>query len=167
MPKSNKYQALTIILLVAIIVIGGLVTWSKYRQNQPIEISLPPGQEIQGKVYIGGAINNPGVYPLKTGDTLDELIQAGGGTSAEADFNQLKLYIPAIDEEEQAQKVDLNRAEAWLLQALPEIGESRAQAIIEYRQHNGQFQNINELTKIQGIGTITYEKIKHLITVSD
>ncbi|MFC1931829.1 helix-hairpin-helix domain-containing protein [Chloroflexota bacterium] len=167
MPKSNKYRALTIILLVAIIVTGSLVIWSKYRQNQPIEISLLPGQEIQGRVYIGGAINNPGFYPLKPGDTLDELIQAGGGASAGADLNQLKLYIPTIGEEERAQKVNLNRAEAWLLQALPEIGEVRAQAIIEYRQHNGQFHNINELIKVNGIGTTTYEKIKHLITVSD
>jgi len=54
-----------------------------------------------------------------------------------------------------------------LLEALPGIGETRAQAIIDYRQQNGPFHNINELTKVEGIGIATYEKIKHLISVAD
>ncbi|MFC1915790.1 ComEA family DNA-binding protein [Chloroflexota bacterium] len=90
-----------------------------------------------------------------------------GGISAAADLNQLKLYIPEVNGEEPPQKVNINRAEAWLLQALPGIGEVRAQAITDYRQQNGRFKNINELTKVEGIGTATYEKLKHLITIAD
>ena len=167
MTKLNQFWMLIIILLIAIIVVGSLVTWSRYSRSQPIEISISPSQELQGEIYIGGAVNNPGFYPLKAGDSIDDVIRAAGGTFASADTSLLKLYIPEVGEEEPPQKVNLNRAEAWLLQALPGIGETRAQAIIDYRQQNGQFRNINELTKVEGIGTATFEKIKHLITVAD
>jgi len=167
MTKLNKYWTLIIILLIAIIAIGSLVTWSRYSQSQPIEISISPGPELQGDIYIGGAVNNPGFYPLKAGDSMDNIIRAAGGTSASADLNRLKLHIPQAGEAELPQKVNLNRAEAWLLEALPGIGETRAQAIIDYRQQNGRFRNINELIKVEGIGATTYEKIKHLITVAD
>jgi competence protein ComEA len=70
-------------------------------------------------------------------------------------------------EGEPPQKVNINRAEAWLLGALPGIGEVRAQAIIDYRQQNGPFRSTNELLKVAGIGTATYERIKDLITVAD
>lgn len=69
--------------------------------------------------------------------------------------------------EEQPQKIDINRAEAWLLEALPGIGESKAQAIIAYRQQNGGFGHIIEITKVDGIGPAIYEDIKDLITVGD
>jgi len=165
--KFGQYWTLITILLIAIIAIGGIVAWSRYSRGQPVEISIPAAQELQGEIYIGGAVNNPGSYSLNTGDTVEALIQAVGGTMNGADLNRLKLYLPQIGEDESSQKIDLNRAEAWLLEALPEIGESRAQAIIDYREQNGPFHNINELTKVDGIGTATYEKIKHLITVAD
>jgi len=104
---------------------------------------------------------------LKAGDSIDDLLQAAGGATAAADPDGIKLHIPSIDETEAPQKVNLNRAEVWLLQALPGIGETRAQAIIDYRQRNGQFGHISEITGVEGIGTATYEKIKHLITISD
>jgi competence protein ComEA len=167
MTKLNQFWTLIIILLIAVIVVGSLVTWSRYSRSQPIEISISPSQKIQGEIYIGGAVNNPGFYPLKAGDSIDDVIRVAGGTSVNTDASRLKLYIPEVEKEEPPQKVNLNRAEAWLLQALPGIGETRAQAIIDYRQQNGQFDNINELTKVEGIGTATYEKIKQLVTVAD
>jgi competence protein ComEA len=78
---------------------------------------------------------------------------------------------PELDGEvnpaEQPQKIDINRAEAWLLEALPGIGPSKAQAIIGYRQQNGYFQHIIEITEVDGIGPAIYEGIKDLITVGD
>ncbi len=165
--KLINYWTLIIILLVAIITVGGTVAWSKYSPSQPIEISMPPTPELPGEIYIGGAISNPGFYPLKTGDSIEAIIQAGGGITSNADPSRLELYIPKAEEEEQPQKINLNRAEAWLLEALPGIGETLAQRIIDYREQNGLFSNINELTKVTGIGTTTYEEIKHLITVAD
>ena len=165
--KLNRYWTLITILLIAITVIGGIVAWAKYSPSQPIEISIPPAQELRGEIYIGGAVASPGFYPLEDGDSIEALIQAAGGTTTSTDPGRLKLYVPAAGEEKSPQKVNINRAEAWLLEALPGIGEIRAQAIIDYRHQNGLFHNINELTKVEGIGITTYEKIKDLITVAD
>jgi competence protein ComEA len=164
--KLNQYWTLIIVFLVAIIIIGGIVVWTRYSPGQPIEISMPPDPELQGEVYIGGAVANPGFYPLKVEDSIESLVQAAGGTTSN-DSTKIELYITRMAEEEPPQKVDINRAEAWLLQALPGIGEVRAQAIIDYRQQNGRFHSIEELTKVEGIGTTTCEKIEHLITVAD
>jgi len=168
MTNLNKYWTLIIItFLIVIIAIGGLVFWSKYSSSQPIEISIASEQEWQGKINISGAINSPGIYPVRSVDTLQDIIQNAGGAANGADLSCLKIYLPPIGEEIQVQKIDLNRAEAWLLEALPGIGEVKAQAIIDYRCQNGSFQNINELTKVEGIGLNTYEQVKHLITVAD
>ncbi len=164
--KFSQYWTLITIFLVAIIIISGIVLWLKYSPSQPIEISIPSAQELPGRIYIGGAVSNPGFYSLKARDTIEALIQAAGGTTDNADLGWLKLYIPQTGEEEQPQKIDLNRAEAWLLEALPGVGETRAQDIIDYRQQNGPFRHISEIIKAKGIGTATYEKIKHLITVA-
>ena len=165
--KISRYWALIIILLIAIIVIGSIAIWSKYDSSQLIEISIPASQELSDRIYIGGAVNNPGFYPLRAGDSLADIIQASGGTTGNADLSSIKIYIPQLAEETESQKINLNRAEAWLLEALPGIGEVRAQAIIDYRQLNGPFNNIKELTKVEGIGITTYEQIKHLISVAD
>jgi len=165
--KPAKYWTLVIILLIAIIATGSISVWSRYSPSQPIEISTPPSQELDVEIYIGGAVTNPGSYPSKTGDSIADIIQAAGGISSHADLHRLELYISGVEEEEQPQKIDINRAEVWLLQALPGIGEVKAQSIVDYRRQNGPFHNINELTKVKGIGATTYENIKHLITVAD
>jgi len=157
--KPNKFWTLVIIILIAIIAAGSVIVWSRYSPSQPIEISTPPSQELEGEIYIGGAVTNPGFYPLKTGDSIGDIIQAAGGISSGADLGRLKLYIPDVEEEYQPQKIDINRAEVWLLQALPGIGEIRAQAIVDYRRQNGPFHNINELIKVKGIGATTYEQV--------
>jgi len=68
---------------------------------------------------------------------------------------------------DQPQKIDINRAESWLLEALPGIGPSKAQAIIAYRQQNEGFSHITEITEVAGIGQAIYEDIRELITVGD
>ena len=164
---KNRYWALIIILLIAVIITGSIIAWLRYSSPPPIEISLPPGQEFQGEIYLGGAVGNPGFYPLKSGDSIDALIQAAGGTTDNADLTMVTLYIPRVGEGEEPQKVDINRAEAWLLEALPGIGETLAQRIIDYRQQNGAFRSTTEITNVEGIGLTTYERIKDLITVAD
>jgi len=165
--KLDKYWVLIAILLITVIAVAGIVACSKYGRSLPIEISTPPQGELQGEIYVGGAVCNPGFYPIKAGDTLETVIQAAGGTTGSADFANIQIYVYRAGEESQPQKIDLNRAEAWLLEALPGIGETKAQAIINYRQQNGLFKNINELNEVEGIGVATCERIAHLITVSD
>ena len=167
MTRSGKIWAAAILLLVIFIVAGSVVIWSKYNQSQPVEISLSPQPEIDGQISVSGAVNVPGHYPFNREDSIVSLVEAAGGATASADIDGIRLHIPSVNEAEVSQKVNLNHAEAWLLQALPGIGETRAQAIIDYRQQNGHFRHISEITRVEGIGTATYEKIKHLITVSD
>lgn len=165
--KLNRYWTLVIILLVAIIVTGGIVAWSRYSPGQPIEISILQGQELQGRIYIDGNVTTPGFYPFTGGDSLESLIQAAGGAATSANLSGFKLYILEMGEEQEPQKIDINRAELWLLKSLPGIGETLAQRIVDYRQQNGSFHNTNELVKVAGIGTATYQQIEHLITVAD
>lgn len=167
MTRSDKFWTAASLLLIIVILVGSILIWSKYSRNQPIEITLPASPEINGQIAVSGAVNVPGIYPLQDGDAITTLIETAGGPTAAADLNEIQLHIPSIDGAELPQKIDLNRAEAWLLQALPGIGETRAQAIIDYRQQNGRFRHISEITSVEGIGAATYEEIKHLITVSD
>lgn len=167
--KFSSYHRLIAFLLIAVTIIGSLVAGQGCGGSRPIEIlmSEPDIQEPAGQIYIGGAVNNPGFYPLKSGDSIEALIQAASGLTDNADLNRLTLHIPRLGEGERPQKIDLNRAEAWLLEALPGIGPVRAQDIINYRDQSGSFRNINELLKVPGIGPSTYEKIKDLVTVAD
>ncbi len=165
--KLNLFWTVTIVLLIVITVIGGILVWSSCSPGQRIDISLPQSQEPPGKIYIDGAVTNPGLYPLTTSDTIEALIQAAGGTTGNADLSELKLYVAEIGQEREPQRININRAEAWLLEALPGIGPTLAQRMVDYREQNGPFLNINELTEVEGIGTTKYEQIKHLITVAD
>lgn len=66
-----------------------------------------------------------------------------------------------------AQKIDINKAEAWLLEALPEIGATRAQDIIAYRNRHGPFAAIEDVLNVPGITSSTFQKIKDLISVAE
>ena len=48
---------------------------------------------------------------------------------------------------------------------IPKIGITKATAIIEYRNNNGFFLNIDELKKVSGIGNALFEEIKVYITI--
>ena len=165
--KANNYWVAIIFILLAVIVTGSITISSRYSRGHTIEISLPPEQVIQGEIYVDGAVSNPGIYPITAADSLEDIIRSAGGATDNADLTRPKLHIPRTGDDEQSQKININEAEAWLLEALPGIGETRAQSIIDYRMQNGPFHNINELTKVEGIGTAIYEKIKSLVTVTD
>lgn len=62
-------------------------------------------------------------------------------------------------------KISLNNASVTELTKLTGIGEKKAQAIIEYRNQNGGFKTIEEITKVSGIGAATFEKIKDQLTL--
>lgn len=62
-------------------------------------------------------------------------------------------------------KVNLNTADADALKTLPGIGDSRAAAIIAFRETNGGFTCIEDIMKVSGIKQAAYDKIKDRITV--
>ena len=161
---ASKYWTPLTISLLAVIITAGVSVWSRYNANQSTEITIanPSHEEQPGEIYIGGAVNNPGLYPLKASDSIAVLVQAAGGTTTGIESDDIRLYIPDLP-----QKIDLNRAEVWLLKALPGIGSDRANAIVAYRNQNGYFRNTSELIKVSGIGTKTFQQVEPLVTVAD
>ncbi len=151
----------------AIVITGSVVIALKYPRPQPVEISLPPTPAWAGDVYVGGEVNSPGVYPVDDGDTIEDVIRAAGGLTDNADSSYAEIIVPGQGEVATLQKININKADAWLLTALPGIGEVRAGAIIAYRQQHGPFRDINELLKVEGFGPATLENIKDLITIAD
>lgn len=142
-------------------------------------------------VHVCGAVNQAGVYPCKKGDRVFQLIEAAGGFSDDACLEALnqaeevedgsRIYVPTVEEWEQAGKqsfmeskeqagdgrVNINTADAKMLCTLPGIGESKAQAILAYREEKGGFQSIEEIKSVSGIGNGVYSKIKDLIKISN
>ena len=167
MSRADRfYLSITIVLFIAVVV-GGVMLALEHRGNQPVEIVLSQAESpvVSGEIYIGGAVVNPGVYSLTEDDFLQALL-ADAGIEPGADLRHIELYIPRQGETQSTQKIDLNRAEPWLLEALPGIGESRAQDIVDYRDENGPFRRIEDLLKVKGIGEGIFTKIKDYITVS-
>jgi len=141
-------------------------------------------------VDIKGQVANPGVYELQTGARAKDAIQAAGGFLETAETlsinlamviqDEMVLYVPEIGEEaavpaiqahqpaaaEAGSLVNLNTATAKELMTLNGIGPSKAEAILSYRTENGNFQSIEDLTKVSGIGDKTFEKLKEAITVN-
>lgn len=148
------------------------------------------------KVHITGQINREGVYEIKDGDRLEDLINKAGGLSPDADSkslnlamkleDQMKIYIPSKDESKdeildqedastdqiisnadlssQEGKININEASKEELMTLPNIGEKRAQAIIDYRESK-KFETIEEIKNVTGIGDKFYQAMQDLITV--
>ena len=136
---------------------------------------------------IKGAVVNPGVYQIKEGERVVDLIELAGGLQQDADtaainfalhvHDEMAIYVPRIGEVidsflpsqlgESAGKgtVNLNSAQSSELQTLPGIGPAKAEAIIEHRETNGPFKSIEDLKNISGIGDKTFEKLKDLISV--
>jgi len=152
--------------LLAVIIIAGAVFIGVSRgSSRGLEISITTQNDSVGQINVSGEVVNPGIYPLKAGDTIADVLKAAGGVSANADADYLTLGVGSQGETKAPQKVDINRAGAWLLAALPGIGDTRAQAIVQYREKNGPFRDIYELQKVAGIGDVTFNNIKGLITV--
>jgi competence protein ComEA len=165
--KSSGLLAVVAVFLSVSIVAGGVILWSRLPREEPIEISNQRPQQWQGRVYVGGAVNNPGIYPLQAGDSIDSLLRAAGGPNTGGDLTVLELLVRFEDERVEAQKVNINQADAWLLIALPGIGETLAKRIIDYREQNGPFRSTDELLKVPGIGDSVYARINRLVSVAD
>ena len=68
-------------------------------------------------------------------------------------------------EEAKELKVNINTATKEELMQLPNIGESKALAIIEYREKNGSFTSIDDIKNVSGIGDKLFEAIKENISI--
>jgi competence protein ComEA len=149
--------------------IAGAIVFLSLRPSHqtPLLISPPVPVVTAGDIYVGGAVVNPGLYPLKPGDTVTGLLADAGGPSAGADQRRLSLVLPATNQTSQYQKVDLNRAEPWLLEALPGVGPATAAAIVGYRDQHGPFRMVKDLLDVPGIGDATLQHFRDYVTVGE
>jgi competence protein ComEA len=72
----------------------------------------------------------------------------------------------SISELTSGQRIDLNTSTLEQLNLLPGIGASKAKAIIDYREKNGRFEQIEQLMEVKGIGEKVLEKLKPLVYVT-
>ena len=146
---------------------------------------LPAGSRIIDAVEAGGGflpeadeaccnlaeeiVDGCQIYIMtKTESCADEQTEkkAGIQTSPDGglqttDRNVRSNSAPALDNG----LVNLNTADVAALMTLPGIGESRAKAIISYREQHGAFVKIEDIMKISGIKQAAFSKIKDKITV--
>lgn len=61
--------------------------------------------------------------------------------------------------------VNLNTATVEQLEAVPNIGKAKAEAIVQYRKDNGDFKDLEEVKKVKGIGDKLFDKIKGHLTI--
>ncbi len=153
-------------------------------QNENI-LSMPAAMIA---VHVSGAVKEPErVFYLPDGARMIDAIKAAGGETEQADLSQLnlasilkdgqKIRVPKIGENmistEQGTNnenpenylTNINLATTIELDSLPGIGETFAKRIVEYREQNGDFQTIEDIMKVKGIGENLFEDIKDLITV--
>lgn len=138
-------------------------------------------------VYVCGAVVSPGVYELDDGSRIYEAVELAGGFMEEAVEDALNLAesvtdgqmirIPTEEEQEAVGrqgaeadstadgKLDLNRADVAALMELPGIGQSKAEAIVGYREEHGPFSQAEDLMKVEGIKEGVFNKIKDRIKV--
>ncbi|GGA36831.1 ComE operon protein 1 [Kroppenstedtia guangzhouensis] len=143
-------------------------------------------------VDVKGEVKHPGVYRLSPGARVEEALGKAGGPLKRADMDRVNLaqplsdgmalYIPAKGEEippgvtagapvtsgsggEAGQTVNVNTASAEELQQLSGIGPSKAEAIIRYREENGSFTSVDQLTEVPGIGEKTLDQLRDQVTV--
>lgn len=91
-------------------------------------------------------------YRVVTARTAEETAQT---QSAEEEWPESLLP---------GEQININTAPALDLCRLPQIGEKRAQAIVEWREEHGPFQNTQDLMEVSGIGEGIFEQIKDYIT---
>lgn len=180
--KSNPWILIAYGLVIGLIAAGLILLIISPTRGEPIQI-IPPPTPSPLLVHVSGAVQNPGVYSLPVGSRIVDVIQAAGGLLPEASEDEInlaaflidgqKIYIPRTGEEIPSSmrmesnpdtKININTATAEELDSLPGIGNTKAEAVISYRQQNGPFQAIEDILNVPGIGPTIFEQIKEYIT---
>lgn len=80
----------------------------------------------------------------------------------------LPTSIPtSVPHQQTRSRLNLNQADAWMLEAVPGIGAGLAERIIQYRDLQGGFVAVEELLRVQGIGEKTYEAMLGYVMVGE
>lgn len=170
--------------LLAVTAVGATALLGRLTQ-EPAAEPLPAIEVVaeQVVVHVAGEVLHPAVYRLPGGSRVADAVAAAGGATEHADLDGLnlarvvedgeQLLVPAAGAPGSAQrggvrpdgKVDLNRATAAELDALPGIGPVLAERIVAYRERHGGFRTVRDLRRVQGIGAKLYGSLSELVAV--
>lgn len=142
--------------------------------TKPGVYRMPPDSRVYEAVEAAGGLLPEAAgnrvnqaQPLSDGQQIyvptKEEAEKAGTVPAEGAFPEIKAGENSPVSENG--KVNLNTADAAALQTLSGIGESKAQAILAYREEHGGFSSIEELMDVPGIKENTFLKIKEKIAV--
>ena len=160
------------------------------KTDQSQEKVVTESQQVT--VDVKGAVQKPGVYTLPASSRVTDAVKAAGSFLGEADKNSVNLaqkvadeqvvYVAKVGEAVSAVtatpatstasethssqgKINLNKATLADLQTISGIGEKRAQDILDYRDSNGGFKSVDDLSNVSGIGDKTLERLRAEVTV--
>jgi comEA protein len=149
-------------LLIALVVGSGITIYKRHHRSFAPELIL--------KKFSPGSFENQSQFNETSKDTSQEISKRFIASPISNSQNKKRSQDPefgtsSIHQNPLKKKIDLNSASASDLELLPQIGPVLSQRIILYRKTKGKFQKIEDLMKVSGIGSKTFEKIKDLITV--
>ena len=137
-------------------------------------------------VDVKGAVKHPGVFETTKDKRVKDLIEEAGGLLDDADTSTLNLSQKVKDQmviyvlkhgekpkqisdgsssSSSGDVININTANKEQLMKISGVGKTKAEAIISYREKNGDFKKKEDITKVHGIGKATFEKIKDKIEV--
>lgn len=137
-------------------------------------------------VDVKGAVKHPGVFETTKDKRVKDLIEEAGGLLDDADTSTLNLSQKVKDQmviyvlkhgekpkqisdgstsSTNGDVININTANKEQLMKISGVGKTKAEAIISYREKNGDFKKKEDITKVRGIGKATFEKIKDKIEV--
>ncbi len=139
-------------------------------------------QTFRVHVHVVGAVAKPGVYELETSARVIDAIEAAGGANDDADLQQVNMARLLSDGEQirvlTAQEatltsqsatgtslLNLNSATVDQLEELPGVGPALAARIVDWREANGSFKNVEDLLSVSGIGDKLLANVRELITL--
>ena len=138
--------------------------------------TLPAGSRVFEAIALaGGAREDASLENLNQAGILQDGQQIRVYTEEEAAQMAQQGSLPSLPgaetaagqkESQEASKVNINTAGKEELMTLTGIGETRAEAILAYRQETGGFQVPEDLMQVEGIKEKTFEKLKDQITVN-
>ena len=160
----------------------------KYNKNKN-DNNLSTSSKENSTIYVDvkGAVKLPDVYKMKKNDRVKDVLKKAK-ISENADITKINLsekltdqkmiYIPNKNETKlnatltnqsnldtsESIKVNLNTANERELLNVPGIGPTKVKEIIKYREEKGQFNKVEDLKQVRGIGGKTFEKLKDYFT---
>lgn len=129
--------------------------------------------------YITGAVAKPGLYAIESTSSIGDLVKSAGGLVSYADTQAINLAEPVEPGSHihipfhytgnpenllRGTQININTASEKDLDALPGIGSTMAKRIIDYRNEHGNFDAIEDLKKVKGIGDGVFKKFADKVT---